>query len=142
MKLKTFGLALVATAFMASAALAQSGTMQPIPNPPEKAKMKHHKAEGDARRRRRCKADYDGPLTDDQAGGAREEEVAPRPAGGANPALSADGRPQAASAPRRRPRRAAPARPKPASIKAQLAGSGTPGVEGSPLSMPSLSSIV
>jgi hypothetical protein len=44
MKLKTFGLALVATAFMASAALAQTGTMQPIPNPPEKAKMKHHKA--------------------------------------------------------------------------------------------------
>jgi hypothetical protein len=44
MKLKTFGLALVATAFMASAALAQSGTMQPIPNPPEKHKMKHKKA--------------------------------------------------------------------------------------------------
>ena len=46
MKLKTFGLALVATAFMASAALAQSGTMQPIPNPPEKAKphKKHHMA--------------------------------------------------------------------------------------------------
>ena len=44
MKLKTLGVALVATAFMGSAALAQSGTMQPIPNPPEKAKMKHHKA--------------------------------------------------------------------------------------------------
>lgn len=43
MKLKTFGLALVATAFMASSALAQSGTMQPIPNPPEKAKPAHHK---------------------------------------------------------------------------------------------------
>ena len=43
MKLRTIGLALVATAFMASSALAQSGTMQPIPNPPEKAKMKHHK---------------------------------------------------------------------------------------------------
>ncbi len=41
MKLKTFGLILVATGFMASAALAQSGTMQPIPNPPEKAKVKH-----------------------------------------------------------------------------------------------------
>jgi hypothetical protein len=42
-KLKTIGLALVATAFMASAALAQTGTMQPIPNPPEKAKpVKHH----------------------------------------------------------------------------------------------------
>jgi hypothetical protein len=44
MKLKTFGLTLIATAFMASAALAQAGTMQPIPNPPEKAKVKHHKA--------------------------------------------------------------------------------------------------
>ena len=43
MKLKTLGLALVATAFMASSALAQSGTMQPIPNPPEKAKPAHHK---------------------------------------------------------------------------------------------------
>ena len=43
-KLRTFGLALIATGFMASAALAQSGTMQPIPNPPEKAKpMKHKK---------------------------------------------------------------------------------------------------
>lgn len=44
MKLKTFGLTLVAAAFVASAALAQAGTMQPIPNPPEKAKMKHKKA--------------------------------------------------------------------------------------------------
>jgi hypothetical protein len=44
-KLRTIGLALLASAFMTSAALAQSGTMQPIPNPPEKAKMKHkHKA--------------------------------------------------------------------------------------------------
>ena len=43
MKLKTLGLALVATAFMASAALAQSGTMAPIPNPPEKAKVHHKK---------------------------------------------------------------------------------------------------
>lgn len=43
MKLKTLGLALVATAFMASSALAQSGTMQPIPNPPEKHKAAHHK---------------------------------------------------------------------------------------------------
>ena len=50
MKLKTIGLALVATAFMAGQALAQAGTMQPIPNPPEKAMkghmkghMKHHK---------------------------------------------------------------------------------------------------
>jgi len=43
MKLKTFGLALVATAFMASATLAQPGTMQPIPNPPEKAKVHHKK---------------------------------------------------------------------------------------------------
>ena len=45
MKLRTLGLALVATAFMASSALAQAGMMQPIPNPPEKMKMKmkHHK---------------------------------------------------------------------------------------------------
>jgi hypothetical protein len=48
MKLKTLGLTLVATAFMASAALAQSGTMQPIPNPPEKAKMAHHKKKAKA----------------------------------------------------------------------------------------------
>ena len=41
MKLRTIGLALVATGFMASAALAQTGTMQPIPNPPEKAKPMH-----------------------------------------------------------------------------------------------------
>jgi hypothetical protein len=43
MKLRTLGLAFVAMAFMAGAALAQSGTMQPIPNPPEKAKAAHHK---------------------------------------------------------------------------------------------------
>lgn len=44
MNLKTIGLALVASAFMTSTAFAQAGTMQPIPNPPEKAKtMKHHK---------------------------------------------------------------------------------------------------
>ena len=44
MKLRTIGLALLATAFTAGTALAQSGTMQPIPNPPEKAKAhkKHH----------------------------------------------------------------------------------------------------
>jgi hypothetical protein len=44
LKLKTIGLALVASAFMTSTAFAQAGTMQPIPNPPEKAKAaKHHK---------------------------------------------------------------------------------------------------
>ena len=54
MKLRTIGLALVATGFMASAALAQTGTMQPIPNPPEKAKpmhkakKKHHAAKKEA----------------------------------------------------------------------------------------------
>ena len=48
MKLRTIGLALVATAFMAGQALAQAGTMQPIPNPPEKHKMKHHKAKAKA----------------------------------------------------------------------------------------------
>ncbi|HEY2749859.1 hypothetical protein [Phenylobacterium sp.] len=36
MKLRTIGLALVATGFMASSALAQA-TMQPIPNPSDKA---------------------------------------------------------------------------------------------------------
>jgi hypothetical protein len=42
--LKTIGLALLASAFITSTAFAQAGTMQPIPNPPEKAKtMKHHK---------------------------------------------------------------------------------------------------
>ena len=70
MKLKTFGLALVATAFMAGAALAQSGTMQPIPNPPEKAKMKHKKkmtkpAADAAAATRRC----------GQAGDARQEVI-------------------------------------------------------------------
>ena len=49
MKLRTIGLALVATAFMAGQALAQAGTMQPIPNPPEKHKMKHHKAKPKAK---------------------------------------------------------------------------------------------
>jgi hypothetical protein len=44
-KLRTFALAFVATAFMASAALAD---MQPIPNPPEKAKVKHHKMKAKA----------------------------------------------------------------------------------------------
>jgi hypothetical protein len=43
LKLKTIGLALVASAFMTSTAFAQAGTMQPIPNPPEKAKPAHHK---------------------------------------------------------------------------------------------------
>ena len=43
MKLRTLGLALVATAFMAGQALAQAGTMQPIPNPPEKHKVVKHK---------------------------------------------------------------------------------------------------
>ena len=36
MKLKSIGLVFVATAFLAGSALAQPGTMQPIPNPPEK----------------------------------------------------------------------------------------------------------
>ncbi len=43
MKLRTIGLALVATTFMAGQALAQAGTMQPIPNPPEKHKTMHKK---------------------------------------------------------------------------------------------------
>jgi hypothetical protein len=46
MKLRTIGLALIASAFMTSTAFAQAGTMAPIPNPPEKAKphKKHHAA--------------------------------------------------------------------------------------------------
>jgi hypothetical protein len=45
MKIKTMALAVVATSFAASAALAQTGTMQPIPNPPEKSSAaKHHAA--------------------------------------------------------------------------------------------------
>jgi len=39
MKLRTFGLVLIATAFAGTTALA----MDPIPNPPEKAKGMHHK---------------------------------------------------------------------------------------------------
>ncbi len=39
MKLKTLGLVLIATAFTGTTALA----MDPIPNPPEKAKTMHHK---------------------------------------------------------------------------------------------------
>ena len=65
MKLKTIGLALVASAFMTSTAFAQAGTMQPIPNPPEKAKAhKHHKhvakkepAEGTAADKKEDKAE-------------------------------------------------------------------------------------
>ncbi len=60
-KLKTFGLALVATAFMASAALAQSGTMQPIPNPPEKPKAAHHKAKHKAKPKAAATADAAKP---------------------------------------------------------------------------------
>ena len=58
MKLKTIGLALVATAFMAGQALAQAGTMQPIPNPPEKAKtMKHHMKKHHAKHMAKAEAD-------------------------------------------------------------------------------------
>jgi len=61
-KLRTFGLALVATGFMASAALAQSGTMQPIPNPPEKAKpMKHKKHHMAAKKAEAPAADAKAP---------------------------------------------------------------------------------
>ena len=63
MKLKTLSLTLVATAFMASAALAQSGTMQPIPNPPEKAKMKHKTTHHMAKK----EADATAPAADAKA---------------------------------------------------------------------------
>jgi len=57
-KIKTLGLALIATTFMASTALAQTGTMQPIPNPPEKAKPVHHKKKKPA-----AKAEAAAPAT-------------------------------------------------------------------------------
>jgi hypothetical protein len=44
MKIRTMALALLATGFTATAAMAQQGAMQPIPNPPEKAAAKHHMA--------------------------------------------------------------------------------------------------
>jgi hypothetical protein len=56
-KIRTIGLAFVATAFMAGQALAQAGTMQPIPNPPEKAKPMKHKAHHKAMAKTEAKAD-------------------------------------------------------------------------------------
>ena len=68
MKLKTIGLALVATAFMASAALAQTGTMQPIPNPPEKAKAAHHaKKKHAVKKAEATSADAKAPAADAKA---------------------------------------------------------------------------
>ena len=64
MKLKTIGLALVASAFMTSTAFAQAGTMQPIPNPPEKAKTaKHHKKHA----AKKAEASADAAKKDDKA---------------------------------------------------------------------------
>ena len=63
MKLKTIGLALVASAFMTSTAFAQAGTMQPIPNPPEKAKA-HHKKHHPAKK---AEASSDAAKKDDKA---------------------------------------------------------------------------
>ena len=60
MKLRTLGLALVATAFMTGEALAQAGTMQPIPNPPEKHKMMKHKKKA----AKKAEATADAPKAD------------------------------------------------------------------------------
>jgi hypothetical protein len=72
MKLSVLAVTLAATAFLASNALAQmapAATMQPIPNPPEKAKAhktshkaKHHKAA--------AKTTDAAPKTDDAAAAA------------------------------------------------------------------------
>jgi len=63
LKLKTIGLALIASAFMTSTAFAQAGTMQPIPNPPEKAKA-HHKKHHAAKK---AEASTDAAKKDDKA---------------------------------------------------------------------------
>jgi hypothetical protein len=63
LKLKTIGLALVASAFMTSTAFAQAGTMQPIPNPPEKAKPAHHKKHA----AKKAEASTDAAKKDDKA---------------------------------------------------------------------------
>jgi hypothetical protein len=67
--LKTIGLALVASAFMTSTAFAQAGTMQPIPNPPEKPKAaKHHKAHHAAKKTEAsADASKDAAKKDDKA---------------------------------------------------------------------------
>jgi len=73
LKLKTIGLALVASAFMTSTAFAQAGTMQPIPNPPEKAKSaKHHKKHHMA-----AKKEAEGTAADKKEDKAEAKAAAP-----------------------------------------------------------------
>ena len=80
MNLKTIGLALVATAFMASSALAQSGTMQPIPNPPEKAKTMKHKKMHKAMAKADAKADAKTDAKADAKDAKADTKAAAKPA--------------------------------------------------------------
>ena len=59
MRLRTIGLALVATGFMASSALAQA-TMQPIPNPSDKA-AHSAKQEHKAKKKKAAKTEAAAP---------------------------------------------------------------------------------
>lgn len=68
-KLKTFALALVATGFMAGSSLA---AMQPVANPPEKAKSMHHK-----KHHMHKKADVDAKA-DKAEGKAAEAKESPK----------------------------------------------------------------
>jgi hypothetical protein len=89
-KLRTIGLAFVATAFMAGSALAQSGTMQPIPNPPEKSKSMHHKMKHKAMMK-------GAPATADQA----EAKTAPKAAPATADQAEAKTAPKAATPPKK-----------------------------------------
>lgn len=87
MNLKTIGLALVASAFMTSTAFAQAGTMQPIPNPPEKAKAaKHHHKAHKAEAKADAKADAGkdakaaAPAKKDAKAPAKKDDKAAAPA--------------------------------------------------------------
>ena len=78
MKIRTIGLALVASGFMASAALAQTGTMQPIPNPPEKAKAHHAKKKHHAAKKTEA-AEAKAPAAAPETKAPAAETKAPTP---------------------------------------------------------------